>query len=122
MEDESFAEQLTTISEVPECLGAVDHHIFENGRWIQRPSKPHPMVTATLTAVPEDHAEFNHPIDPSQTFRNVTVLMVTDSGCQSCILPMETVLSICYTEDSILPFSFMMKGAISENLEVTGGL
>ena len=122
MEDESFAEQLTTISEVPECLGAVDHHIFEDGRWIQRPSKPHPMVTATLTAVPEDHAEFDHPIDPSQTFRNVTVLMVADSGCQSCILPMETVLSMGHTEDSILPVSLMMKGAISENLEVTGGI
>ena len=122
MEDDNFAEQLTTISEVPECLGAVDHHIFEDGRWIQRPSKPHPMVTATLTAVPEDHAEFGHPIDPSQSFRNVTILMVADSGCQSCILPMETVLSMGYTEDLILPVSLMMKGAISENLEVAGGI
>ena len=79
----------------------VDHHIFQ-GKWIARPSKPHPTVMATLVPLSEDHASFGHPFK-NFPFKGVTIPMIADSGCQSSIIPIHTALMMGYSEDNLMP-------------------
>ena len=45
----------------------VEHHVYK-GKWIQRPSKPHPTVIASLTPLSEEHASLGHQIPTSEQF------------------------------------------------------
>lgn len=45
-------------------LKPMEHHIFE-GKWIVRPSKPHPVLAVQLTPVPQDQQELGHPLKAS---------------------------------------------------------
>ena len=98
----------------------VEHHIFK-GKWIQRPSKPHPTVLAQLTPLPEEHANLGNKT-PRTRLKAITVPMIADSGCQSSIMPLDTALSMGYNETDIMPVSLSMRGAIQEDLGVQGGI
>ena len=100
---------------------AVEHHVHL-GRWIQRPSKPHPTVLAELTPLPEDHAKFGHNIQNPKKFKPVTITMVADTGCQSSIIPLDTALAMGYHSKDIMPVKLAMRGAIREDLGVEGGI
>ena len=99
----------------------VAHHVYQ-GKWIQRPSKPHPTVLAELTPLPEEHASFGHRVYDTRKFKPMTIPMVADSGCQSSIIPYETALAMGYSKSDIMPVSLAMRGAISEDLGVEGGV
>ena len=100
---------------------AVEHHVHM-GRWIQRPSKPHPTVLAELTPLPEEHANFGHNIQDHKKFKRVTITMVADSGCQSSIIPLDTAFAMGYHTKDIMPVKLAMRGAIKEDLGVEGGI
>ena len=121
-EDSKRTDQLCTVDERGESLNVVNHHIFDGTKWIQRPSKPHPTVMITLEAAPQDHGTLGYPIDPTHTFKQRTIPMVADSGCQSCIMPRATAISMGYSEQTILPVSLSMRGAVKEDLEIMGGV
>ena len=114
-----FTDQLCTMNEDHKNQ-VVEHHIHQ-GTWINRPSKPHPTVLAQLTPLPEEHAEFGNRV-PSSDLRSKTISMIADSGCQSSIIPLDTALSMGYCKDDIMPVKLSMKGAISEDLGVEGGI
>ena len=99
----------------------VAHHVYQ-GKWIQRPSKPHPTVLAELTPLPEEHASFGHRVYDTRKFKSMTIPMVADSGCQSSIIPYETALAMGYSRSDIMPVSLAMRGAIREDLGVEGGV
>ena len=42
----------------------VEHHVFE-GNWVARHSKPHSVMRATLTFLPDDHEQLGHPLSTS---------------------------------------------------------
>ena len=48
--------------------------------------------------------------------------MIADSGCQSCIIPFATALSMGYKDNDIMPVKLSMRGAIQEDLGVEGGI
>ena len=91
------------------------------GKWIQRPSKPHPTVLAELTPLPKEHASLGHKV-PTSKFKPMIIPMVADSGCQSSIIPLDTALAMGYQTKDIMPVSLAMRGAIKEDLGVEGGI
>ena len=99
---------------------SVAHHVHQ-GKWIQRPSKPHPTVIAELTPLPEEHANFNNRT-PTSKLKPTTIPMVADSGCQSSIIPWDTAMAMGYSAKDIMPVSLSMRGAIKEDLGVEGGI
>ena len=114
-----YTDQLTVIhEEAPHQT--VGHHIHQ-GKWINRPSKPHPVVMARLTPQPTEHARFGNKV-PTAELRPTTIPMIADSGCQSSIIPLDTALSMGYKMEDIMPVTLSMRGAIREDLGVEGGI
>ena len=102
----------------------LQHHIF-NGHWVPRPSQGHPVMSVTLQPSPHDHAVLGHPmpdLDPSTSLSPHTTLMVADSGCQSCIMPVQSVYATGLRNCDIMPVLLTMRGAIREDLGVIGGV
>ena len=98
----------------------VEHYVFE-GKWVARPSKPHPVMTVRLTPLPEDHEKLGHPLK-SSTPTPIEIPMIADSGCQSSIVPLRSALAMGVAETDIFPVKLSMRGAISEDLGVEGGI
>ena len=112
-----FADQLAAIQH-DDKKAPVEHHIYQ-GKWITRPSKPHPVVMANLKPMPEEHRELNHSI-PKTSLKERIVPMIADSGCQSTIIPYDTARAMSYKQEDIMPVKLSMRGAIKEDLGVEG--
>ena len=98
----------------------VEHHVFE-GQWIARPSKPHPTMNVRLTPLPNDHKKLGYSLQHSNP-TPINIPMIADSGCQSCIIPLRSALSMGINRKDIFPVTLSMRGAIAEDLGVEGGL
>ena len=98
----------------------IEHHVFD-GKWVARPSKPHPIMTVKLTPLPDDHARLGHPLRSSNP-SPIDIPMVADSGCQSCIIPLRSALAMGINRCDIAPVTLAMRGAIEEDLGVEGGV
>ena len=110
-----MVDQLATIEHSP-----VKHHIHD-GKWIARPSKPHPVVMTQLTPMPKEHGKLGHAI-PKTKLKPLVVPMIADSGCQSSIIPFNTAMAMGYKRGDILPVTLSMRGAIHEDLGVEGAI
>ena len=100
---------------------SVDHHVFE-GKWIARPSKPHPIMTVNLTPLPLDHNELGHPMKKISALTQISIPMIADSGCQSSIITLRSALAMGIDKSDIFPVKLSMRGAIAEDLAVEGGI
>ena len=98
----------------------VEHHVFD-GKWVARPSKPHPVMTVKLTPLPDDHEKMGHPMKTSNP-SPIDIPMVADSGCQSSIIPIRSALAMGISKSDIFPVTLSMRGAIEEDLGVEGGI
>ena len=101
-------------------LKPMEVHVFE-GKWIVRPSKPHPALTEQLSPLPQDQPELGHPLRASNP-SSVSILMVADSGCQSSIIPHRSALAMGINKMDITPVTLSMRGAIEEDLGVQGAI
>ena len=99
----------------------LEHHVFE-GKWVARPSKPHPIMTVQLSPLPEDHRELGHPMKETMSLTPISIPMIADSGCQSSIIPLRSALAMGIDKSDIFPVKLSMRGAISEDLAVEGGI
>ena len=95
--------------------------MFE-GKWVARPSKPHPIMTVQLSPLPEDHRELGHPMKETMSLTPISIPMIADSGCQSSIIPLRSALAMGIDKSDIFPVKLSMRGAISEDLAVEGGI
>ncbi len=119
-EDENLFTDNDQLAVIQGNQNTIEHHVFD-GKWIARPSKPHPTVLAELTPLPDEHANFGNKI-PTSSLKQAVIPMIADSGCQSCIIPMDTALSMGYKVNDIMPVTLSMRGAIKEDLGVEGGI
>ena len=99
----------------------LEHHVFD-GKWVARPSKPHPMLSVTMTILPMEHASFGHPLKDTTKLAPVTIPMVADTGCQSSLIPLKTACTMGIKKQDLIPVRLMMRGAIKEDLGVIGGI
>ena len=116
--DQLCAVEQSTTKEIRQ--NPLDHHVFE-GKWISRPSKPHPVMTVRLTPLPDDHEELGHPLRASHPTA-VEIPMIADSGCQSSVIPLRTALAMGVAKTDIFPVKLTMRGAIAEDMGVEGGI
>ena len=98
----------------------VEHHVFED-KWVARPSKPHPVLTVKFTPLPDEHRRLGHPMTASNP-TPVEIPMIADTGCQSNIIPLRTALAMGVAKCDIFPVTLSMRGAISEDMGVQGGI
>ena len=99
----------------------IEHHIYD-GKWVARPSKPHPMILVRITSLPEEHALFGHSMKNTSKLKPVTTSMVADTGCQSTIIPLQTAHSLRIQTKDLVPVKLVMRGAIKEDLGVIGAI
>ena len=99
----------------------LDHHVYD-GRWVARPSKPHPVMTVQLTPLPDDHHILGHPMKRTSALTSISIPMIADSGCQSSIIPLRSALAMGIDLPDIFPVKLTMRGAIEEDLAVVGGV
>ena len=97
------------------------HHIFD-GKWAPRSSQSHPMLTVTLKPSPDDHRILGHPMSYTANLQTISVTMIADSGCQSCVIPLRYATMMGVSDSDILPVQLNMRGAIQEDLGVCGGI
>ena len=98
----------------------LEHHVYE-GKWVARPSKPHPVLTVKFTPLPDEHVQLGHPLTSSSP-TPVEIPMIADTGCQSNIIPIRTALAMGIARCDIFPVTLSMRGAITEDLGVIGGI
>jgi hypothetical protein len=106
----------------PHTRSAINHHVYVDGQWVPRPSKPHPILTVKMEIGAEDHAALGFPLVPTPHLQPITLPMVADSGCQSSIIPLKTILATGLQQHQLLPVRLVMKGAITEDLGVIGAV
>ena len=104
----------------PNASKPMEHHVFE-GKWIVRPSKPHPVLTVKLTPLPQDQQQLGHPLTASNP-SSINIPMVADSGCQSSIIPLRSALAMGIDRSDVTPVKLAMRGAIEEDLGVQGAI
>ncbi|KAH3831021.1 hypothetical protein DPMN_104280 [Dreissena polymorpha] len=119
-------DQLCTVSDESlsydiQTLHSIQHHVFE-GRWIARPSKPHQILTVTVTPVPQDHTLFGYPMNDTSKLKSVNMAMVAETWCKSSIMPLQYVNHMGITKQDLLAVKLTMRGAIKENLGVIGAM
>ena len=114
-------EQLCVTNNQDSQKTPIEHHVFD-GRWIERPSKPHPTITVSMTPLRTDHEELSHAIGRKSKLSSLTIPMIADSGCQSSVIPLQTAFAMGYGKKDIMPVRLTMRGAISEDLGVEGGV
>ena len=124
-DDETGAlyDQLCAVSSVPAEQAKprpLEHHVFE-GKWVARPSKPHPVMTVKLTPLPADHEKLGYPLKTSNP-TPIEIPMIADSGCQSSIIPLRSALAMGIAKADIIPVQLNMRGAIEEDMGVEGGI
>ena len=75
-----------------------------------------------LTPSPEDHAELGHPMSTTAALSSIDIPMIADSGCQSSIIPLRSALAMGVDIKDIIPVKLTMRGAVTEDLGVEGGI
>ena len=75
-----------------------------------------------LTPRPEDHATLGFPMTDKSKLSPITMPMIADSGCQSSIMPLRSAQSMGFDKADIIPVKLVMRGAIREDLGVTGAI
>ena len=99
----------------------LSNHIFDARRgWIQTLSKPHPMIWAHASVGVKDHEKFGSPISKTSIPKPLDAMMVTDSGCQSTVIPINTVYSMGLKKSDLLPVKMTMTGAGNDDLGIVG--
>ena len=96
----------------------LEHHVFD-GQWIAR-SSTHPTMIVQLTPRPEDHATLSFPMTDKSKLSPITIPMIVDSGCS--IMPLCSAQSMGFGKADIIPVKVVMRGAIREDLGVTGAI
>ena len=71
----------------------IARHIYD-GKLVARPSKPHAIILMRITQLTEEHALFGHPMKDTSKLKPVNVSMVSDTECQSTIIPLQTAHSL----------------------------
>ncbi|RUS68757.1 hypothetical protein EGW08_023479, partial [Elysia chlorotica] len=70
----------------------------------------------------EDHAILGFPMADTSKLPPINIPMIADSGCQSSIVPLRSAQSMGFGKEDKIPVRLIMRGAIKEDLGVTGAV
>ena len=96
------------------------NHVFV-GKLLARSSTPYPVMRVKLIPLPYDNEQLGHPLSTSNP-TPVAISMITDSGCQSSIIPFRTALAMGIAKSDTAHVKLSMRGEISEDFGVEEGM
>ena len=85
------------------------HHIFTDNGWREAPSDPHPSMQMNVSACPEDHAQFGHPIHQHSSPKSSSQIVVCDTGCMSTAVPPAAAYKVGLKKRDFIPVAVVMK-------------
>ena len=107
------------------CNGIkLDHHIYNDltDAWQKSRSSPQPCLPISFTADPFDVKNLGFKPTTFSTAPSVTHDALADSGCQSCLGPMELLKKMNLSKENLLPVTMLMKAANNKGINIVGAL
>ena len=101
----------------------LDHHLYNHlkDRWIRQSSKPHPFLTLTVTAHPEDYTALGYnPINPQP--KTITISAMADTGCQSCLAGIKVIRGLSLCTDDQIPITMHVHAASNNGIRILGAI
>ena len=81
--------------------------------------EPHPVVTLTVST---DESDYDHLRLPCPKMRPTKCAVVSDSGCQSCLLGLKTFNSFGLKKPSLVPVKGRMTAINGEQVSILGAV
>ena len=81
---------------------ALDHHLYnqQTDTWVKQASKAQPFIKFTATVSPNDYAALG--FSSSKSPRSITLSVMADSECQSCLAGINTINSCSITDKNFI--------------------
>ena len=98
------------------------HHIFTDNGWREAPSDPHPSMQMNISACPEDHAQFGHPIHQHSSPKSSSQIVVCDTGCMSTAVPPAAAYKVGLKKRDFIPVASRLNGVDKSDLGVIGAV
>ena len=96
------------------------HHIFDGTKgWMQTPVEPHPVITLAAFT---DESDYTHLRLPCPSMRPTKVTVVTDSGCQSSLLGLQTMHKLGLKKSCLVPVKGKMSAINGEGINILGAV
>ena len=97
----------------------LDHHLYDAIRgWSKQSSTEQPYLTLTAAIPKEDYTHFGARLDANT--RTVSVPVIADTGCQSCLAGMNMAHSLGLKQKDLIPAKMKMNTANKEAIGILG--
>ena len=100
----------------------LQHHIFEDDKWVSRPPASQPTCGIKAIPSPKDHSDFGHPVQDPSKLRPTEASAVTDSGCQSTAIYPAFAYRAGFRRKDFISVSSRMSGPNRTDLGVIGAI
>ena len=88
--------------------------------WIDKPPNKHPSVTLHARVDPSDYAHFGYKF--TKPPKGCQIKAVTDTGCQSPIIGLQTVFEMGYKQSDLIPTKLRMKAIDQNPIAIQGAI
>ena len=101
---------------------SLDHHLYDNlcDRWRKQPSPPQPYIKLKISVVAKDYKDLGFRL--TKTTRPVFQSVMADTGCQSCLINMQTIRRLGLSCKDLIPVTTKMRAANSQPIEILGAV
>ena len=100
---------------------SMEHHVFEDHVWSQRPSDPQPSLQVWLQVCPKDYRSLN--LTPPPLKRVPTSFYaIADTGCQSSLAGLNLLKELNLQPHHLIPVTMQMNAANNLGIKILGAL
>ena len=98
----------------------LDHHLYRESSdtWVKEPSQPQPYTKLLVRVQREDYEQFG--FIPQVNQRAITVHAMADTGCQSCLVGINTIHQLGLRKHKLIPVKMKMRAADNNNINILG--
>ena len=101
------------------CI-VLDHHLYRESSdtWVKEPSQPQPYIKLLVRVQRKDYEQFG--FTPQVNQRAITVHAMADTGCQSCLVGINTTHQLGLRKHKLIPVKMKMRAADNNNINILG--
>lgn len=101
---------------------SMSHHVHKNmiDKWVKEPSQPQPCISITAATLKEDYQALG--IKPPSICKSVSVSVIPDTGCQSCMAGLEFLSYLGVPRTSLIPVRLKMSAANKTDIAILGAV
>ena len=99
---------------------ALDHYLYHRSTdtWVKEASQPQPYIKLLTRVQREDYEQFGFPLHANQ--QTVTVYAMADTGCQSCLVGVNTIHKLGLHSHNLIPVKMRMHAANHNDINILG--